>query len=117
MKIMIHSPFDTGDYLGDLIHEKVNKLNHFFQPIERVDVYLREEAKDKEAGKIVEMRAHIPGHEIFAEKRSPKFESCCTGSLCQDENPVAEAKANRIYKKLNHFQTPFLEGLSIFRGH
>ena len=74
MKIMIHSPFDTGDYLRDLIDEKVRKLNHFFHPIERVDVYLKNELKDKDAGKIVEMRVHIPGREVFAVEGAPKFE-------------------------------------------
>mgnify|MGYP001598088351 CR=1 FL=1 len=75
MEIQVHSiHFDADQKLIDFIHEKVNKLEQFFDNIVAAEVFLRlENDKDME-NKIAEIKLSIPGKVMFAKRKCKSFE-------------------------------------------
>jgi putative sigma-54 modulation protein len=76
MKINIQSVhFDADKKLIQFIEEKIEKLTHFHDGIIEVDVILRIE-KDSNAhlNKLVEIKMHVSGHDLFAKKNCISFE-------------------------------------------
>lgn len=76
MDIGIHQVHFTADKkLVDLVQEKTKKLEHFFDKIEAVDVYLKlENNHNKIKEKVVEIKIVIPGHKLFCMNKSTTFE-------------------------------------------
>ncbi len=75
MKINIQAiDFSPRQDLLDLVDEKVGKLERFSDRIIECKVLLRVEKSDKRDNKITELRAVIPGNDIFVKKQFESFE-------------------------------------------
>ena len=57
---------------------KIEKLSLFSQNITSCEVYLKLDKDDQHENKLVEMKLHIPGKELFAKKKSASFEESAT---------------------------------------
>lgn len=67
------SGFDPRESLKDFIQSKVNKLERFYDNIQKVEVSLKlkpDPVENKEAA----IRIHVPGTELFANKSCESFE-------------------------------------------
>ena len=49
---------------------KIEKLSLFSQNITSCEVYLKLDKDDQHENKLVEMKLHIPGKELFAKKKN-----------------------------------------------
>ena len=74
MKIQIEAPWQVNDYTKGVIEENLQKLSKFSDDIIRADVFLKKGDNIKPNDKIMEVRLHIPGPDIFAEANSDSFE-------------------------------------------
>lgn len=91
MKVQIHSiHFDADKALLAFIKSKLQKLTVFNDTIISSEVFLRVEKQDRKENKLVEIKLHIPGKELFAKKNSISFEAAA------DE--VVEALRRQIVK-------------------
>ena len=57
---------------------KIEKLSLFSQNITSCEVYLKLDKDDQHENKLVEMKLHIPGKELFEKKKSASFEEAAT---------------------------------------
>ena len=91
MKVQIHSiHFDADKALLAFIETKLQKLTVFNDTIISSEVFLRVEKRDGKENKLVEIKLHIPGKELFAKRNSISFEAAA------DE--VVEALRRQIAK-------------------
>ena len=75
MKIQINTiHFDADKKLISFIELKLNKLITFNDSIISADVFLRIEKNDSHENKLVEIKLHLPGKELFAKRHSTSFE-------------------------------------------
>ena len=76
MDIQIHAVhFDADRDLLSFIKSKLNKLITFNDAIISADVFLRIEKNDERENKVVDIKLHVPGKELFAKKHSTSFEA------------------------------------------
>ena len=76
MDIQIHAVhFDADKDLLSFIKSKLNKLITFNDAIISADVFLRIEKNDERENKVVDIKLHLPGKELFAKKHSTSFEA------------------------------------------
>ena len=76
MDIQIHSiHFDADRGLLDFIKSKLDKLVTFNDAIISADVFLRIEKNDERENKLVDIKLHVPGKELFAKKHATSFEA------------------------------------------
>ena len=76
MQVQIHSiHFDADQSLLDFVTAKLDKLLTYNHDIKNCEVYLRGEKSDTRENKIVEVKAHVPGKDLFAKKRASSFEA------------------------------------------
>jgi putative sigma-54 modulation protein len=91
MNIIINSiHFDADKDLLAFIESKLNKLITFNDSIISADVFLRLEKNDERENKVVDIKLHLPGKELFAKRNSISFEAAT------DE--VAEALRRQVVK-------------------
>ena len=91
MNIQINSiHFDADKDLINFIETKLNKLITFNDSIISADVFLRIEKNDGMENKVVDIKLHLPGKELFAKRHSNSFEAAT------DE--VAEALRRQVLK-------------------
>ena len=74
MKIQIEAPWEVNDYTRRVIEDKLQKLDKFSDKIIRAEVFLKIGDSVKPNDKIMEVRLHVPGPDIFAESTSDSFE-------------------------------------------
>lgn len=74
MKILIEAPWEVNDYTKGIIEDKLQKLDKFNGDILRADVYLKMGDNLIPNDKIVQVRLHVPGQDIFAEANSDTLE-------------------------------------------
>ena len=76
MDVQIHSiHFDADKDLLDFIKAKMNKLITFNASIISADVFLRIEKNAEQENKLVDIKIHVPGKELFAKRQSTSFEA------------------------------------------
>ena len=76
MQIQIHSiHFDADQALLDFVNAKLHKLLTFNGDIQSCEVFLRVEKSDTRDNKVVEVKAHVPGKDLFAKRRAVSFEA------------------------------------------
>jgi putative sigma-54 modulation protein len=76
MQIQIHSiHFDADQRLLDFVHAKLEKLLTFNNELQSCEVFLRVEKSDSRDNKVVEVKAHIPGKDLFAKRKATSFEA------------------------------------------
>ena len=91
MKIQINTiHFDADKKLISFVELKLNKLITFNDTIISADVFLRIDKNDSHENKLVEIKLHLPGKELFAKRHSTSFE------VAVDE--VAEALRRQVLK-------------------
>jgi putative sigma-54 modulation protein len=87
MNIQIHSiHFDADKKLIDLITKKVEKLNQFFDAIIGSEVFLKVDKASTAENKVVEIKLHVPGNDLFVKRQCQSFEEAadeCTDALRQ----------------------------------
>lgn len=76
MKATFQSVNFTADVkLIDFIQSKLNKLELFNDRIINGEVFLKVENTSSKENKIVEIKLHIPGHELVVKKQNKSFEA------------------------------------------
>ena len=76
MDIQIHAVhFDADKDLLDFINIKLNKLITYNDSIISADVFLRIEKNNDMENKLVDIKVHVPGKELFAKRHSTSFEA------------------------------------------
>ena len=73
MQITIHKSSELLDSTVEVINEKLNKLETYYDRIERADVYVKEDDGNTANGHKVEVRLAIPGNDLFAEHSDPSI--------------------------------------------
>ena len=85
MNIQIHSiHFDADAKLLSLINKKVEKLSHFFDAIIGCEVFMKIDKSDNAENKVVEIKIHVPGNDLFVKRQCASFEEAadeCTDAL------------------------------------
>ncbi|MDD4142091.1 MAG: HPF/RaiA family ribosome-associated protein [Bacteroidales bacterium] len=66
--------FKSDAKLEEFIDKKLSKLTALYDRVERIDVTLRLDAKEKATNKISEVKLLIPGDDIFVKKQCDSFE-------------------------------------------
>jgi putative sigma-54 modulation protein len=75
MDIQIQSiHFKADRKLIDFINEKVGKLNQFYEGIINSEVFLRLDKSDDAENKVVEIKIHVPGNELYVKRQCRTFE-------------------------------------------
>jgi putative sigma-54 modulation protein len=67
MQITIHQSGDLKDSTKAVIHEKINKLETYYDRIERADVFIKSDDGQAANGYTVQCRLSVPGPDLFAE--------------------------------------------------
>ena len=76
MRIQIHSiHFDADRELLDFVSAKLNKLLTFNSDLQNCEVFLRVEKSDSRENKVVEVKVHLPGKDLFAKRHAASFEA------------------------------------------
>ena len=76
MQIQINSiHFDADKTLLDFVTAKLQKLLTFNGELQTCEVFLRVEKSDTRENKVVEVKAHLPGKDLFAKRRAVSFEA------------------------------------------
>ena len=76
MDIQIHSiHFDADKDLLAFIKSKLNKLITFNDSIISADVFLKIEKNNEMENKLVDIKIHVPGKELFAKRHANSFEA------------------------------------------
>jgi len=92
MQVQINSiHFDADKALLVFIEEKIQKLTTFNDSIISSEVFLRIEKSSDRENKLVEIKLHLPGKELFAKRNATTFEGAT------DE--VTEALRRQILKQ------------------
>ena len=66
--------FDADRKLVDFVHQRINKLDLFFDNIISAQVYLRIDKSKGIDNKIAEIKLFVPGKDLFAKKQCKSFE-------------------------------------------
>lgn len=75
MQLNVHSiQFKADQKLIHFIHDKVDKLEQYFDQITSGEVFLKVEKSEDTKNKIAEIRIHVPGKELFAKRQCKTFE-------------------------------------------
>ena len=91
MRIQIHAiHFDADAGLLSFVESKLEKLLTFNQDLQSCEVFLRVAKSDARDNKLVEVKAHLPGKDLFAKRRAVSFEAA------MDE--VSEALRRQVMK-------------------
>ena len=91
MRIQIQSiHYDADADLLAFVESKLEKLLTFNQDLQSCEVFLRVDKSDTRENKLVEVKAHLPGKDLFAKRKAVSFESA------MDE--VSEALRRQVMK-------------------
>jgi putative sigma-54 modulation protein len=94
MQVQIHSIHFVADKaLLAFIESKLQKLTVFNNTIISSEVFLRVEKGARKENKLVEIKLHIPGKELFAKKNSLSFEAAADEVVEALRRQIAKAQA------------------------
>lgn len=75
MKVNVHAVNFTVDRkLVDFIHDRLNKLEKYYDKIVDADVYLKVEKTSDKENKIAEIKVNVPGDDFMVKKQCKTFE-------------------------------------------
>ncbi|MCU0399349.1 MAG: ribosome-associated translation inhibitor RaiA [Cyclobacteriaceae bacterium] len=93
MKIHVQTlDFNPRQELLDFVDEKIGKLERFSDRIIECRVILRVEKSDKRDNKVCEVRAVIPGNDLFVKKQYESFEEGIQKATDSLERQIKEWK-------------------------
>ena len=81
--------------LNDFANKKIQKLSRFDHNLMYADVYLKtdnQQHKFNENDKVVEVKLHSPGHELFATASAESFEKSIALVCSKIENQIRHYK-------------------------
>ncbi len=83
MEVKIHAiHFHADQKLVSFIHEKISKIDHFFDKITGTEVYLKLESNNSNVkDKVAEIKVTLPGKVLYSEERSKVFEESFEGAF------------------------------------
>ena len=96
MQITIHKSSELLESTVAVINEKLNKLDTYYDRIERADVYVKEDDGNTANGHKVEVRLAIPGNDLYAEVTDPSIKRAIAD--------VAEALRRQLKKHKEKLQ-------------
>ncbi len=97
MKIEIQSLHFVADKkLLQFINEKIAKIEHYYDAIISVEVTLKLEKSSDAENKLAEIKAAIPGHDLFAKRNAKTFKEAVDSAL---EVVIAQAKKQKSWLK------------------
>lgn len=74
MQVIINKSSELADNTIAVINEKVNKLETYYDRIERAEVFIKEDDGSAANGHTVEVRLAIPGNDLFATHTDDSIE-------------------------------------------
>ncbi len=74
MQVIIHNSSELSDATIEVINAKVNKLETYYDRIERAEVFLKEDDGSTTNGHTVDIRLAIPGNDLFATHTDESIE-------------------------------------------
>jgi putative sigma-54 modulation protein len=75
MKVSVNAVNFTVDRkLVDFIHERLGKLEKFYDKVVSSDVFLKVEKTSDKENKVVEVKIHVPGDDFMVKKQCKTFE-------------------------------------------
>lgn len=80
MNVLIHAPWQINEGFEQLARENIEKLETYYDRIERADIYLKNEEGDPEKGKTVEIRLAVPQNDLFAMDQADEIEKALVGA-------------------------------------
>lgn len=89
---MIHAPWQVNEWFEHLVNENIQKLETFYDRIERADVYLKNDENDPERGKTVEIRLAIPHNDLFAAAQADEIEKALTDATAKIRRQLIKRK-------------------------
>lgn len=96
MQLNVHSiQFKADEDLITFIHEKVDKLDQYFDSITSGEVFLKVEKSDDTKNKIAEIKINIPGKELFAKRQCKSFEEGIDESVEALRRQLLKSKGKR----------------------
>ncbi|NJB86382.1 putative sigma-54 modulation protein [Lewinella marina] len=93
MQVLIHKSSELSDRTIAVINDKVNKLETYYDRIERAEVFIKEDDGSAANGHTVEIRLAIPGNDLFATHTDESIERATA--------EVTEALRRQIRKHKN----------------
>jgi putative sigma-54 modulation protein len=67
--------FKADKKLLDLITQKLNKLEHYYDKIIDASVYLKVQKSDDKENKVIEIKMNVSNHTLFVEEHDKTFEN------------------------------------------
>ena len=99
MNITIESPgIDLRSYTEGIIEKKLEKLEKYFDKIEKCDVIIRKEQHEKRDNFLIETKLYVPGTVLFAKEQSDSFEAAANEVALDLESQLRKYK-DRLYQK------------------
>jgi putative sigma-54 modulation protein len=93
MQVKIQSiHFDADKKLLDFIHERVDKLGHYYDGIMGGEVFLRLEKSKDTQNKVAEIKIQTRTGELFAKRQCKSFEEAVVESADALRNQVKKHK-------------------------
>lgn len=66
--------FTADGKLINFIQHRLDKLETFYDQVLKSEVFLKVDNNPSKANKLVEVKAHLPGHELMVKKQGQSFE-------------------------------------------
>lgn len=74
MTLEINAPNPVSEGLNNLVEEKANRLQKFYEKISEVNVFFKEDDSQTEGHVTAEIRVFIPGADAYADAHAPNYE-------------------------------------------
>ncbi|MCU0321226.1 MAG: ribosome-associated translation inhibitor RaiA [Chitinophagaceae bacterium] len=85
--------FDADQKLVEFVNKKVEKLKTYHDRIVKVDVFLKlDNVVHTIKDKVVEIKVHIPKHDLFVKTSSKSFEESFENALDAITNQIKRKK-------------------------
>ncbi|MBP9739925.1 MAG: ribosome-associated translation inhibitor RaiA [Chitinophagaceae bacterium] len=85
--------FDADQKLVEFVSTKIEKLKTYHDRIVKVDVFLKlDNIVHKIKDKVVEIKVHIPKHELFVKASSKSFEESFENAMDSIVNQIKRKK-------------------------
>ena len=84
--------FKASSKLNEFIEDKIGRLVKNLPHLTGVDVVLKLEQDHEHGNKIVDIRLHVPNHDLFASKQAKTFEEACLEACDALRNQIEKIK-------------------------
>ncbi|WP_348798493.1 ribosome hibernation-promoting factor, HPF/YfiA family [Flavobacterium adhaerens] len=93
MKVNVHAVnFNVDKKLVDFVHERMDKLEKYYDRVVASDVFLKVEKTSEKENKIVEIKINVPGDDFLVKKQCKSFEEAVEQSAESLERLLVKRK-------------------------